>query len=76
MARALTLKSYERAVRLQDGDVYVLEVNPPHALCHVQGTGLQLANLLNDGRSTFADQGLGKEVIPASTRSKKLCSPS
>ena len=70
MARALNVKGLMNVqFAIQDGEVYVLEVNPraSRTVPYVsKATGLQLAKIAAKamaGRS-FASQGLGEEVIP------------
>jgi len=70
MARALNVKGLMNVqFAIQDGDVYVLEVNPraSRTVPYVsKATGLQLAKIAARamaGRS-FEDQGLGEEIVP------------
>ncbi|NYT38571.1 carbamoyl-phosphate synthase large subunit [Allopusillimonas soli] len=70
MARALNVKGLMNVqFAVQDGDVYVLEVNPraSRTVPFVsKATGLQLAKIAARAMAgrTLADQGISKEVIP------------
>jgi carbamoyl-phosphate synthase large subunit len=71
MARALNVKGLMNVqFAIQDGDVYVLEVNPraSRTVPYVsKATGLQLAKIAARAMAgkTLAEQGIRKEVVPA-----------
>ncbi|AEC18640.1 carbamoyl phosphate synthase large subunit [Pusillimonas sp. T7-7] len=71
MARALNVKGLMNVqFAIQDGDVYVLEVNPraSRTVPYVsKATGLQLAKIAARAMAgkTLAEQGIRKEVVPS-----------
>src|SRR5690606_11052976 len=71
MARALNVKGLMNVqFAIQDGEVYVLEVNPraSRTVPYVsKATGLQLAKIAARAMAgkTFAEQGVTREISPA-----------
>src|SRR5690606_18909494 len=71
MARALNVKGLMNVqFAIQDGDVYVLEVNPraSRTVPYVsKATGLQLAKIAARAMAgkTLAEQGIHKEIVPS-----------